>query len=82
MKIGIKLTCWINIYNKQEVLQLACALAKRWNLNYEIRHKMPVDRHNVPKTQPQQRPDGSTQSLKDAAKALAALNEKLKNLKI
>jgi CheY-like chemotaxis protein len=73
-------------FDKQEILVLASTLVKRWNLNKEIYQK-----YSREQDQPLELNESSTtivdddlesKSLKDAAKALAALNEKLKNIKL
>ena len=76
-------------FDKQEVIQLACTLVKRWNLNQEINIKLAkLNDTNIPLKELQESYPGTpkegeaTKSLKEAAKALAALNDKLKNLKI
>lgn len=66
-------------FDNLEVIQLACSLAKKWNLNRSIYEQMA----NLKKSPASKNPEmeKSFNALKEATKALAEINEKFKKRK-
>jgi CheY-like chemotaxis protein len=66
-------------FDNLEIMQMACSLAKKWNLNRVI-HEELAKLKNLPlPTQQKVEAEASINSMKEAIQSLAAINTKFKN---